>query len=80
MAHWYAVQRRYRVSDIVYVKAQTAKEAEEKARIGDYGHVTDAEQIAGSPTAAHARRRRGVPRWVWEEMGCPDDVAIESGV
>ena len=77
MAHWYAVKRRYRVEDTCYVQALTAKEAKEKVKNGEYEDASSPESIPGSDTAVTAERRRGVPRWLWEQMGCPDNVVID---
>jgi len=74
---WYAVERRYRVADVVYVEARTAEDAKQKVRDVDYEYLTDPEAIDGRCSLS-AKRRTGVPRWMWEEMGYPDDVAIDG--
>ena len=79
MKRWYAVTRRYRVEDVAYVEAVNAKQAETKVKRGEYVGVTGAKPVGSGQVNVKGERREGVPHWLWERMGSPEDVPVQGG-
>lgn len=76
---WYAVTRRYKVEDIVYVQANSKEGAKAKVDDTDYEYLTGPEPVKGLRVSyPKISKRKGIPRWLWEESGMPDDVEIDS--
>jgi hypothetical protein len=77
MAKWFAVQRRYIVTETAYVQARTATEARAKVADGDF-FDSDGPEIQRYFAPGSTRRVDGVPLSMWEAAGYPDDIPVAS--
>jgi hypothetical protein len=59
MSYWYTVRRTYRVEDVVYVEAGSAREARAKAEEGHYVDASDPQAISDTRHGRAERRDVG---------------------
>lgn len=75
--NWYKVTKKRVVEQDVYVKANSAEEAAERVTNAEWDGETGEELVRSYKDGA-PKKVKGIPRWLWEELGYPDDERIAS--
>lgn len=64
--HWWTVTRRYTVEDVVYVEADSASEAKQKAVDGYYDDISPGVTVGQTTHRKATRIPDGKPKDLWE--------------
>jgi hypothetical protein len=75
--NWYRIERKRVVAQYVYVKAESPAEATASVEDMEWAGETGDEAVRyfkdGKP-----KKLDGIPRWLWEDLGYPDDEVIAA--